>query len=166
MNHSASNSLGQQRGAVLMVSLIVLLVITLMGVSAARTVLLEEKMTFASRDAKLALEVAESAVKVAVMEIYDMEDTSGFGTQAYGHLHNPGEGPADLQDPEIWGVDATTTQTKSASFTMAGHTLQGRYYIELGDTVDDATLFRIVAQGRGLSDTTARTLIVHYKKKF
>ena len=61
-------SLNNQKGAVLVISLIILLVLTLIGVSAARTVLLEEKMTFASRDAKVALEVAEALVKAAEVE--------------------------------------------------------------------------------------------------
>ncbi|AOS96885.1 hypothetical protein AUP74_01437 [Microbulbifer aggregans] len=183
LGYSRFSGLSQQRGAVLVISLIVLLVLTLIGVSAARTVLLEEKMTFASRDAKVALEVAESLVKAAESEIEEMSTTGDFGITA--HLHREGEGPDSLFDSATW--DTGNSASKSVSMEAPdGTALTGRYYVELAgnankeDPADSITVggygqttgggeikvFRIVAQGRGLTDSTTRIIISHYGKRF
>ncbi|WOX06686.1 pilus assembly PilX family protein [Microbulbifer pacificus] len=176
-------SIAQQRGAVLVISLIVLLVLTLIGVSAARTVQLEEKMTFASRDAKVALEVAEALVRAAEAEVEGMSNTGNFGVVSY--LHPEGEGPDSLLDSTTWDSGDSTAKVVSMK-KPDGTALSGRYYIELAgladkeDPANDITVggygqttgggeirvFRIVAQGRGLTDTTTRTIISHYGKRF
>ena len=183
MNMLGRSGVSRQRGAVLVVSLIILLVLTLIGVSAARTVLLEEKMTFASRDAKVALEVAESLVRAAEVEIEGMSTTGGFGVTA--HLHPEGEGPDSLFDSATWGSGNSISKSVSMQ-APDGTALTGRYYIELAgnankeDPADSITVggygqttgggeikvFRIVAQGRGLTDSTTRTIISHFGKRF
>lgn len=183
MNTQVAQPLGRQRGAVLVVSLIVLLVLTLIGVSAARTVLLEEKMTFASRDAKVALEVAEAILKEAEAEIDAMSTTGDFGVEA--HLHLLGQGPDSLLSADTWG-DANSDAKSVSMKGPDGEELVGRYYIELSGNADkedpadsitvdgygqttgggEIQVFRIVAQGRGINDGTTRTLISHYGKRF
>ena len=176
-------SLNNQKGAVLVISLIILLVLTLIGVSAARTVLLEEKMTFASRDAKVALEVAEALVKAAEVEVESMSTTGLFGTSS--HLHIEGEGPDSLLDTATWENGSSA----SRAVTMMGpdgDAMTGRYYIELAgnaekeDPADSITVggygqstgggeikvFRIVAQGQGINDSTTRIIVSHYGKRF
>lgn len=183
MRDSLSGAFTRQQGAVLVISLIVLLVLTLIGVSAARTVLLEEKMTFASRDAKVALEVAEALVRAAEAEIENMSTTGEFGVA--NHLHPEGEGPNNLMDSSTW--ESGNSATKVVKMEKPdGTPLAGRYYIELAgnadkeDPADNITVggygqttgggeiqvFRIVAQGRGLSDGTTRTIISHFGKRF
>lgn len=183
MQKNLSPAFVTQRGAVLVISMIILLVLTLIGVSAARTVLLEEKMTFASRDAKVALEVAEALVKAAEVEIDNMSTTGDFGVS--NHLHAEGEGPDNLLDSASW--DTSNAATKEVKMEKPdGTALSGRYYIELAgiadkeDPADNITVagygqttgggeiqvFRIVAQGRGLSDGTTRTIISHFGKRF
>ncbi|MDF1589445.1 MAG: PilX N-terminal domain-containing pilus assembly protein [Gammaproteobacteria bacterium] len=55
----------RQQGAVLIVSLIMLLLLTLLGVSAMKTSLTEEKMAGNSRDRELAFQAAETALRDA-----------------------------------------------------------------------------------------------------
>lgn len=55
----------KQRGAVLIVSLVILLVLTMLGVQGMQTSTLEEKMAGNFRDKKLAFEAAEAALKAA-----------------------------------------------------------------------------------------------------
>ena len=174
--------IAKQKGAVLVISLIILLVLTLIGVSAARTVLLEEKMTFASRDAKVALEVAEALVKAAEVEVEAMSTTGLFGS---GHLHIEGEGPDSLLGATTW--ESADSATKAVTMKGPdGSALTGRYYIELAgnaekeDPADSITVggygqstgggeikvFRIVAQGRGINDNTTRIIVSHYGKRF
>ncbi|MFV8784173.1 pilus assembly PilX family protein [Microbulbifer sp. SA54] len=183
MHRNLSPALAGQRGAVLAISMIVLLVLTLIGVSAARTVLLEEKMTFASRDAKVALEVAEALVKAAEVEIENMSTTGDFGVA--NHLHPEGEGPNNLMDSASWATNNAVTKAVKME-KPDGTALSGRYYIELAgnankeDPADNITVggygqttgggeiqvFRIVAQGQGLSEGTTRTIISHFGKRF
>jgi type IV pilus assembly protein PilX len=176
--------LSRQKGAVLVVSLIILLVLTLIGVSAARTVLLEEKMTFASRDAKVALEVAEALIRQGETYIDSITTTGDFGTTGWRRAQ--GEGPTDLLAEATW----TNTNSQEREVAMKGpdgsSKMKGRIYIELAgnadkeDPANDITVggygestgggeikvFRIVTLGRGISPGTTRILVSHYGKRF
>ena len=57
------NRINQQRGAVLIISLIMLLLLTLIGVSGTQATGLEEKMAGNMRDETLAFEAAETALR-------------------------------------------------------------------------------------------------------
>ncbi|WGL18194.1 PilX N-terminal domain-containing pilus assembly protein [Microbulbifer bruguierae] len=177
-------SLRKQQGAVLVISLIVLLILTMIGMSAARTVLLQEKMTFASRDAKVALEVAEAVVKQAEAYVEGLSTTGDFGTASW--LHVEGEGPDSLLDTTTW--DNTNSREFEVEMLAADGTskMKGRAYIELAGEADkedpandivvggygqstgggEIKVFRIVALGVGISETTTRTIVSHYGKRF
>ncbi|AOS96890.1 hypothetical protein AUP74_01442 [Microbulbifer aggregans] len=176
-------ALSQQRGAVLVVSLIVLLVLTLIGVSAARTVLLEEKMTFASRDAKVALEVAEALVRQGEQYIDGISTTGEFGNQNW--LHAEGDAPDDLLAAATWS-DNSSSSFEVPMEDSKGNQLSGRMYIEIAGNADkedpadsitvggygqttgggEVKVFRIIARGQGLTDSTTRVIVSHYGKRF
>ena len=173
----------KQKGAVLAVSLIVLLVLTLIGVSAARTVLLEEKMTFASRDAKVALEVAEALVRQGEEYIDGISTTGDFGSLNW--LHTQGDGPDSLVDASTWNND-NSREFEVEMLDAEGNKMTGRMYIELSGNADkedpadsitvggygqstgggEIKVFRIVALGEGLAGSTTRTIVTHYGKRF
>ncbi|SEA47873.1 pilus assembly PilX family protein [Microbulbifer marinus] len=178
----------RQKGAVLVISLIILLVLTMIGVSAARTVLLEEKMTFASRDAKVALEVAEALVKQGEHYIDSLSTTGDFGVSAW--LHTEGGGPNNLLDAATWGDANSLALSKGEKLPNVPNVVpmngNGRIYIEMTGNADkedpadsitvegygqttgggEIQVFRIVAQGQGINDATTRTIISHYGKRF
>lgn len=60
-----------QKGSVLLVAIMVLIVLTLLTFSSSKSVILQEKMTASSRDAILALEAAEAALREAELSIKD-----------------------------------------------------------------------------------------------
>lgn len=173
----------RQRGAVLVVSLIVLLVMTLLGMTAARTVLLEEKMTFASRDARVALEVAESLIRQGEAYVDDLSTTGDFGATAW--LHTEEGGPSNMLDEATWS-NANSVEREVEMLGPKGAKLNGRLFIQLSgnadkeDPADDITVggygqstgggeikvFRIVALGRGVSNGTTRIVVSHYGKRF
>ena len=66
----------QQTGSALIVSLSILLILTILGVSAMRTASLEERMAGNSRDSQMAFEAAEAALRAAEA---DMVVTAGIG---------------------------------------------------------------------------------------
>ncbi|WP_160154507.1 PilX N-terminal domain-containing pilus assembly protein [Microbulbifer sp. ALW1] len=162
--------LHSQQGAVLIVSLIILLVLTLIGVSGAQSVIMGERMTFASRDAKVALEVAESMARQGEAVIDGLADTSGFG--ANGWMRTAGNGPDDLFASNTW-TDTNTTERSVGMTGPDGTALTGRMYIEMsglasddsnasdvdrstgntGQEYDDIQVFKIVTRGVGIGGT-------------
>jgi len=61
----------KQQGSVLIISLVIMLVLTILGVSGMKTSLLEEKMAGNLRDGQLAFQAAEAALKQAEHYIDD-----------------------------------------------------------------------------------------------
>ena len=176
-----------QRGAVLIVSMIILLVLSLISVSAARTILLQEKMTFASRDAKVALEVAEALVRQGESEIEKMETTGNFSPDAnVNWLHEAGEGLDNLTDAASWSDANSKLVTVEMGSGEQKHSMYGRVFIEMAGTAEqvdpsgnitiegygqttgggEVQVFRVVALGYGVSGSTTRTVISHYGKRF
>lgn len=67
----------RQRGAVLFVSLIILLALSLVAISTANTALLEQKMTSATRNMQLARLAADSALNEAKVRVSEMAGVYG-----------------------------------------------------------------------------------------
>ncbi|WP_445365489.1 PilX N-terminal domain-containing pilus assembly protein [Microbulbifer sp. ANSA001] len=170
-----------QQGAVLMVSLIILLVLTLIGISGARGVLMGERMTSASRDAKVALEVAESMARFGEQEIKALGKSSDFGAAAW--QHNEGEGPEDIFAEETW-ENSNSIAREVYMLDSNGKKMKGRMYIErfglassdnvgdinigVGQTGGEETIvevFKIVSRGVGNSGTE-RIIVTLYGKEF
>lgn len=91
-----------QRGAVLAVSLIILLVITILSVQGLQTTLLQEKMTAAVRDGHVAFEVGESALVDAERYIETLVVTTAFNDSGTSGLYNTGKAPIDVFDATVW----------------------------------------------------------------
>lgn len=71
---SGSRSARDQRGAVLIVGLIILVVLTMLGIQAMRTNLAQERMASNMRERNLAFQTAESALRLAERQgPYDSE---------------------------------------------------------------------------------------------
>ena len=77
-----SCNLHGERGAVLIVGLLLLLVMTIIGVSSMQTTLLEEKMAGNLRDQDLALQAAESALRDAEAWLETIVTIGGFDATA------------------------------------------------------------------------------------
>ncbi|MFV8784178.1 pilus assembly PilX family protein [Microbulbifer sp. SA54] len=169
-----TSSVKAQKGAVLVVCMIILLMLTVIGISGARNIILQEKMTFASRDAQIALQVAEAAARAAEVEINNLEDVSASSLETITGLYSFGAAPSDIFDPDNW----TDANSGKVEVTMGGKVFTGRYFIELlgepdpvhtnvevsgsSDVIPLGTyhIFRIVALGRGLG-STERVVVTH-----
>ncbi len=84
----------RQRGAVLVVSLVFLVIMTLLGVSAMRSTILEERMAGNLRDNRLAFEAAEAGLREAEGALKNLSesDFSGSSDGLYDYEH--AEAPA------------------------------------------------------------------------
>lgn len=163
-----------QRGAVLAVSLIFLVILTLVGVSAMQNTMLEEKMSGNVKDRNLAFQNAESAVREAELFI---EGITGLG------MFNGTSGLFGLTDAEPdYGAAATWSATSNhvQSSSDFGAYASPRYFIKqytivsgteaalnlsgYGDNkgTGDVTIFNITARGTGGGQDTAEVILRTY----
>ncbi|WP_199458091.1 MULTISPECIES: pilus assembly PilX family protein [unclassified Marinobacter] len=70
----------KQKGAALLLSLVILLVLTLLAVSGMQGSTMQERMSTAQRDGMLALEIAETAMREAESTLDNLSDLSDFGS--------------------------------------------------------------------------------------
>lgn len=78
----------QQRGAVLIISMIILLILTLLGVTSMRSSALQERMAGNTRDKHLAFEAAEAALIDAEDFLSTIATTGAFDTDGSDGLYN------------------------------------------------------------------------------
>lgn len=107
----------QQSGAVLVVSLIMLLLLTIIGVTSMQTTSLEEKMAGNMRDRNLAFQAAESALAAAEASLNPPAALPAFVAAGTGGFYSATPTP-DLSDSEIV-KDSFWTTNPSANSTVA-----------------------------------------------
>ena len=165
----------QQHGAVLIVSLIMLLILTIIGVTGMRTTVLEEKMAGNMRDQNLAFQAAEAALRDGEDIVQSLVAISSFdGTS--GRL-----GASD-NDPDFF--DATTWSSTSSiaySGTLSDVATQPRLILKYVGQIESNTgslnmgsygkrstntvsNFRVTARGTGRSDNSQILLQGYYGK--
>lgn len=99
---------GRQRGAVLIVALVLLLVLTVLGTASVRDTTMEERMAGNFRDHSAALEAAETALRAGEVELGSSTGFSGMTFSASG-------GSSGFYDVALLtnSVDPTTTSSWS-----------------------------------------------------
>lgn len=163
-----------QRGAVLAVSLILLLVMTLIAVGSMQGTVLEEKMAGNALDRNLAFQSAESAVREAELSIEGIASMGGFnGTAGRFGRTNP---EPDHGSTVTW-TDNTLHVDAAASY---GAYQAPQYYVKHFTTVigtegalnlsgygdnkgtGDVTVFKITARGTGGNADSAEVMLRTY----
>jgi len=171
--------LKKQQGAVLFVSLIILLLMTLIGISGMQTTVLEEKMSGNFKDRVMSFEAGESALRAAeeVLRVTLVLPTFTGGTVGYYEPTTSGaarwdESVTDWQfavagtgdDPIVYGGTLSSIATapayiieempainESGGSLEAGVVLENRYY-------------RITTRATGGTDTAVVMLQSTYKR--
>jgi type IV pilus assembly protein PilX len=112
----------RERGAALIVALVMLLIMTVLGVSAMRSTTLQERMAGNLRDGNLAFQAAEAALREG--ENF-LEGTLPPFAGANGLLQmQDGAGQAAFWNAHNWGANSRTAAA------VAGTTAAPRYVIE------------------------------------
>lgn len=166
--------LHRQRGAVLVVSLIMLLIVTLIAVSSMQGTIMEEKMAGNTRDRNLAFQTAESALREA--------ETYVNGLASMGTFNGSG-GLYGLTDSEPTYTDAATwsdTGKHVVGSAPHGSYAAPRYFIKHYTTVKgsdgalnmsgygdnkgsgDITIFKVTARSTGASTDSAEVILRSY----
>ncbi|HET6805379.1 MAG TPA: PilX N-terminal domain-containing pilus assembly protein [Frateuria sp.] len=128
--HSRARSAGRrQRGAALVIALILLIVITLVGFAAVRGTILQQKMASNLYDREIAFQSAEAALRVAQQRILTHPGELARNCQAGGVVceGNPFDDPNLDQDKIVTVPEGTASGQFSASSVASG---QPQYVVE------------------------------------
>ncbi len=182
MNRNHTPLRTRQAGAVLVVSLMLLVIMTLIGVTAMRSTIMEEKMAGNTRDSMLAMQAAETAL----LDAENFAENTIQSLAAAFDGNQPGLYPTgNIPDPfaqATWGAGASLPY----SGTYNSVATQPRYIIELigpvgsaaggdltaGDSYDENAsagipyAFRITARGTGGTDNARSILQSNYVRTF
>ncbi len=177
-----------QSGAVLVVSLIILLVLTILALTSMQNTVFEEKMASAVRDSRVALEGTEATLReVETSVIGPLATTADFDNS--GCLYAAGAAP-DPNDVSIWSTTETCT-ADTVNVRQTGETgAEGglaeapRYFVELlgeitSPSVTEAMIcnygcgtgegavtgFRVIAQSTGSTGTSVKMIGAYYGKR-
>lgn len=162
-----------QRGSVLIVSLLILLVMTLLGITAMSTTTLEEKMAGNIRDKGIAFQAAEAALRDGEADLINNNIAeSSFVSTCTGGLCLPAVvGNPPQWEVVNWSASGTTTRKYGAATgaaALTGVATPPRYIIELLRDIPNPdgslttginapktkTAFRITAVGYGANAAT------------
>ena len=175
----AAAAYGRQHGAVLIVSLIILLIMTLIGITAVSTTSLEEKMAGNLRDKNVALQAAEAAL------------ADGEATLSKSGVQPPAVA-ACPQAPCVWQVNMLPDLSSQVqTWWLANGQEYGtanvkdineaktdpRFIIEALSFVPDnldagqgtrsgLSMYRITAHGTGATDDAQSMLVSTFAKRF
>ncbi|BCX81037.1 type IV pilus assembly protein PilX [Methylomarinovum caldicuralii] len=148
-----------QTGAALIVGLVMLLVMTVLGVAAMQTNLLEEKMAGNYRDQNLAFQAAEAALRDAEADITPtsgriISGLTGFAADCTNGLCDATAGFSDVWKDATKGPNGVTLGTYTGAGSLALVACQPRYWIEgyqawPAGAASWKTQYRITAVGCG-----------------
>lgn len=160
---------GRQRGAVLIVALVLLLVLTILGTAGIQDTTMEERMAGNFRDHSAAMQAAETALRAGEVEL---GSSTAFGNMSFSSSGANGQydvalmtnsvDPKELSTAAVWvDVDATVLEKTSTLISA-----DPRYYLEklpevklpqsdltvgFQDVTPSVPYFRITGSGSGIS---------------
>lgn len=175
----------KQQGSVLVISLIILLALTMIGVSGMRSTTMEEKMTGAMRDKTMALQAAEAGLVRGEQFFQPLVGTGAFdGT---GGQYGPTDAEPDYFDSATWSdsnsIGYTTAITNVATpSALPGVASQPRFILKyvrdmegtntslnMGgygqQKINAVSDFMITARGVGASGNSVVILQAYYGKQ-
>ncbi|MDR2164088.1 MAG: hypothetical protein LBO79_00300 [Zoogloeaceae bacterium] len=121
----------QQRGAVLLVGLIMMIVAALLGMAAIRSVILQERMAGGFASQNLALQSAEIALRAAEARIWKGDLSLAESDNGYYFFSLPAGRSTKTKSGGINDCDPLKTETWDAKGCVATHT-EVNYYGESG----------------------------------
>ena len=167
------HSFHAQQGVVMVVSLLLLLVLTILGVNALRGTTLEESMAYATRDRNLALQSTEAALRAA--ETYIETITSPSALTGSNGLYRRSDTEPDYTDPATWQISGGPV--KHVSVTPPAGSSSAQYFIKENSLIagvqgamnlsgygdnkgsGDVTVFSITARGTGGTANGAEVML-------
>ena len=173
------NHLQKQTGSALIIALTILLVLTVLGVSAMRTTSLQDKMAGNARDSQIAFEAAEYALRQAELAlqnntVIDANFSATGGTGAYYTAKGVNAEAWTVENNWLGAVDANTYTGDVAK--MPHYMIQkidakvntenvpgtgGGYGVDRFVGLD---IYQVTARGYGISPNSRVMLQSHYRE--
>lgn len=164
-----------QRGTALVMTLVFLVLLTMLGITAINTSTLEEKMAGNSKDQNLAFQAAETALSAAETWVESTTAATALNVNNTNGIYAPSTTTTDVWDTVTWsgssnlviypGVPGTP-----ASGTLGDVTIRPKYIIEklATEALSPGTKItvRITARGTGASDNTVSMVQSTYSKTY
>lgn len=174
MKQPSYSSQKKQRGVVLIMALTILMVLTLIGVSAMKTSSLQERMSGNARDYQIAFEAAEIALRAGEDYIKSISLTTDFSTAGTNGRFKS----RAITGTDAWRVETNWTSGKTTEVTVASITNNPEYMIEILDSTYGAgdpltpggagnsniKIFRITSRGYGKNPNTKVMLQTDFGK--
>lgn len=175
----------QQSGVVLFISLVMLLILTVLGLSSVQSTSMQLLMSRNARDAELAFQSAETAIILAEQYIETLNNTAPFqAANTAGRYDAVTNGVVDLATFD-WNTSASNARGfATIPSIITGVYSQPKYFIEFWRTVvsDEDRLnmdnigqetgsgktqvFRVTTQGTGGTESAKVIIRTTYGKKF
>lgn len=159
MRHAIFLGGQRQRGASLMVSLVFLVIIAMLGVTAANVTTLQERMAGHTRDRDLALQAAEAALRDAESRLADPAFRAGAAPyvatngndDAFWESCFAGGSPTCALIHTLSGINAMQTSGNGAVAA------QPRYVLERKPDIGGTEIYRVTARAVG---GTAEAIVI------
>lgn len=162
-----------QRGAILIVSLLLLLVLSLIGVTAVQTTALEEKMAGNMRNQNLAFQAAEAALRAGENWLAQQSGCDTNPCEQVWQLNALNGG--DFLDSNWWETTSDVQIYDNA--TLTGIKTAPQYFVEYHSFIPDSLnvgngprkggdIYRITARGTGGTDNAQAILQSTYTRRF
>ncbi len=172
---------GQQRGVALFLALVVLLIITILGVSGLQTTTLEERMAANARDRDMAFQAAEAALLDAERFLNNAvlgDFNNGNGRYRLNAANRPiwhGDGRQVGNGVFVYSVNRPGTGNQATA--LAGVARQPEYFVEqypavfssggsleAGVPADAMSFYRVTARGFGGRENTVVVLQIGFQR--
>lgn len=165
----------QQQGAVLAVSLIMLLLLTMIGITGMQTTSLEEKMAGNTNNLNMSFEASETALRIGE-QFLDGLTTHVVGSASCSpctnHIYT-----LNTIDPTVVTNWNSTAMTELAAGTIGGVSAQPMYYLEYDQFlpytlnigiagIPGRVMYRISGHGIGGNTLATTTLQTQFTKEF
>jgi type IV pilus assembly protein PilX len=174
-----SHSFHKQHGTVLILSLLLLLVLTMLGLSSIQTTIMEEKMTGNMRDINQSFEATESALREAERWLDKQTSEPSPGSDAFVYQKDTLPDLA-IQSHSWWTNSANTGEyanvgTGSSALSEVGS--QPRFVLEHRAFIPDSlvrgyeppkgkNIYQATARGTGGTDTAQSIVQNTFVKRF
>lgn len=169
-------TLTKQKGAVLIVSIFILLILTFIGVSTLQVAPLQEKIAANYQDANISFQAADTVEREAESYIDGLVDISGFSNS--NGLYTAGNAP-DPFTSSTWSGTASRASTQTISgasnlryfVEMVGTYASGSVSLNIYNYGQDpntgpVTVFRIVVRATDSTGTAETIVQSFYGRRF
>lgn len=165
-----------QRGTALVMTLVFLVLLTMLGITAINTSTLEEKMAGNTKDQNLSFQAAETALRAAETWVESTTAATSLAANNANGLYDPSTTVTEWWDSIDWSLSTGLVIYPGVPGTPASGTLgdvrtRPKYIIEKVSTealvpTGTRVTVRITARGTGASDSTVSMVQSNYSKTY